>query len=210
MKLNSIHKLTGRIVVETGLHIGAGNDVIEIGGLDNPVLKDKSGKPYIPGSSIRGKLRSIMEWQNGVKSDKPCACGECAVCRIFGPHDSKKAEELKLGPPRLLVRDATMVPGDPNEISFTEAKYENTISRITGTAGNPRQLERVHVGTKFSFEIVYRDFTQGNDKAKEDRAAIRKAIDLLKHDYLGGCGSRGSGKVSFEFDNNNDWQAITI
>ena len=193
------------------MHIGAGNDVIEIGGLDNPVLKDQSGLPYVPGSSIKGKLRSIMEWSNkdGYVSDKPCACGKCQVCRIFGPHDSKKAEEMRMGPPRIIVRDAHLNEASKKEVSLTEAKYENTIGRMTGTAGNPRQLERVHAGIKFDFEIIYRNFTQEDVAVREDLEALKRGLALLEYDYLGGSGSRGSGKVKFEI-NNGDWEKITI
>lgn len=198
-RLHSVHTLTGTIEVMTGLHIGAGNDVIEIGGLDNPVVKDRDGRPYIPGSSIRGKLRSIMEWQNDkVNGDKPHSCPEpsCIVCRIFGPHKPEDAEALRMGSPRLIVRDALMVK--ETDGPWTEAKYENTICRVTGTAENPRQLERVHAGTKFKFEFVYRNFI--SDNADEDRKAIEDALAAMKFDYLGGCGSRGSGKVEFKHE----------
>jgi len=204
-KIKSIHRLAGRIVLESGLHIGAGNDTIEIGGLDNPVVKDVSGKPYIPGSSIKGKLRSIMEWCEGKVKDnnEPCSCGDasCAVCRIFGAH---KAVKMRMGPPRLIVRDAVMCKR-PEALSYTEAKYENTIQRIDGTATNPRQLERVHPGTEFAFEILYRNYMADEKVAEEDREKIVNGLKLVEHDYLGGCGSRGSGKVRFEHDG---WQQV--
>lgn len=208
-QLKSVHVLRGTIEAMTGLHIGAGNDIIEIGGLDNPVIKDRNEVPYIPGSSIKGKLRSILEWklEGKVKSDKPHSCDadfeKCPICRIFGAH---MKTDVKLGPPRILVRDATMSK-ESIGLNMTEAKYENTIERITGTAGNPRQLERVAVGAKFDFEIVYRNFMADERSAAEDRELLKEAIKLLEHDYLGGSGSRGSGKVRFAF---TDWENVPL
>lgn len=201
----SIYKIAGKIELKSGLHIGAGNDIIEIGGLDNPVAKDRKGRPYIPGSSIKGKLRSMMEWQlSKVSSNgEPHSCSDpenaisCQICRIFGPH---KAAKVKLGPPRLIVRDAILESNDEEGESHTEAKYENVINRVNGTAEHPRQLERVHAGTFFSFEIIYRNFVADEDDAKSDRKAIELALKNLEHDYLGGSGSRGSGKVCFIHD----------
>src|ERR1700739_2486715 len=60
--------LSGDLHCETGLHIGAGKGSLEIGGADNPVVKDAFGMPYIPGSSLRGKLRSLLENAMGLTS----------------------------------------------------------------------------------------------------------------------------------------------
>src|ERR1700680_1301631 len=57
--------LEGELHCETGLHIGAGKGSLEIGGSDNPVVKDALGRPYIPGSSLRGKIRSLLEQFSG-------------------------------------------------------------------------------------------------------------------------------------------------
>ena len=54
--------IRGRIKAVTGLHIGAQREVSEIGGIDNPVIKDPvTGLPYIPGSSLKGRMRSLLE-----------------------------------------------------------------------------------------------------------------------------------------------------
>jgi CRISPR-associated protein Csm3 len=59
-------RITSTLTVETGLHIGGGGETLDIGGLDKPVIRDPiTQNPYIPGSSIKGKLRSILErWLN--------------------------------------------------------------------------------------------------------------------------------------------------
>ena len=57
--------LEGDMTCETGLHVGAGKGSLEIGGSDNPVVKDAFGRPYVPGSSLRGKIRSLLEQASG-------------------------------------------------------------------------------------------------------------------------------------------------
>ncbi|MEB3830203.1 type III-A CRISPR-associated RAMP protein Csm3 [Phormidium sp. CCY1219] len=55
-------RLTSTLKVETGLHIGGGGENLDIGGLDKPVIRDPlTQHPYLPGSSIKGKLRAILE-----------------------------------------------------------------------------------------------------------------------------------------------------
>lgn len=54
--------IKGELVCETGLHIGGSNDNIDIGGTDNVIIRDVvSDLPFIPGSSLKGKLRSLFE-----------------------------------------------------------------------------------------------------------------------------------------------------
>lgn len=54
-----------KIIVQTGLHIGSGNDKVQIGGVDSEVIKDPINKlPYIPGSSLKGKIRCLLETES--------------------------------------------------------------------------------------------------------------------------------------------------
>ncbi|SES91457.1 CRISPR-associated protein Csm3 [Oceanicella actignis] len=208
--------LTATLVVETGLHIGAGNDEIQIGGIDNPVVKTPQGDPYVPGSSIKGKLRFLMEWAFG----KVRANGDGKVwgwtsddvspgdpiLRIFGT--AAKKEAWLEGPTRLLVRDA-MLDGEWRERALssggelTEIKTEVTIDRIAGKALDgvgARQTERVPPGARFSFEAAFRVFSVGGDHGADDLKCLAWTIqgfDLLEQDALGGSGSRGYGRVRF-------------
>ena len=211
MKLEKIRTITGRIQVVTGLHIGASNDSIEIGGLDQPIIKDPlpgSKAPYIPGSSLKGKLRSLIEIKEGryEKSGKPCDCGEkdCPVCVVFGTSASKPREEL--GPTRIVVRDAHLSKHktggtdkswhekfNAGELPM-EIKYENTINRITGEATNPRPLERVPGGVEFDFNISFKKFANDEDAFFN---TVLKGMKLLELDALGGAGSRGCGQIKF-------------
>ncbi len=205
MKLLYNKILRGKILVKTGLHIGGNVDVIEIGGIDNPVIKNPmTEEPYIPGSSIKGKLRFLLEWklgkiEPGGEVHKWCGDTECPICRIFGTSSN---EETQIGPTRLIVRDAELTDCFKNKIkkgiSLVEVKYENTINRIKATA-TPRPLERVIAGVEFNFELLYRVFDMG-DRGKIDEDMFKyvlKGLRCLQQDTLGGSGSRGCGKIEF-------------
>lgn len=112
MKLKEVKKITGEIEVLTGLHIGAGNDVIEIGGMDNPIIKNPlNGEPDIPGSSLKGKMRALLELLSGravVTNGEPCNCGTCEICKVFGAGAVRQENEqnaLQRSPTRLIIRD---------------------------------------------------------------------------------------------------------
>ena len=213
--------LKGKIVCKTALHIGGSKDAYEIGGMDNPVIKTIRGEPYIPGSSLKGKMRSLLEWSLDEK-DKPgpdeqkeeadknngktrfgCRCGSptCPICRIFGtPAETKRG----FGPTRLVVRDAFMESTSKEKLQelgrTTELKMENTIDRISGKAEHPRPIERVPEGTVFAFSMVYSLYSVGNEDYQKDLEMFPHVLDamaLLEDSYLGGMGSRGSGQVEF-------------
>ena len=223
MKQIGSKKIQGRIVVKTGLHIGAGNDKVEIGGMDNPIIRDPfTREPYIPGSSIKGKMRALLEWKfDKVKENggKPCGCGkeDCPVCRVFGSANSKNTEMAhKRGPTRLIVRDASLSEEDRKKLRagrpLVEEKAENSLNRITAEA-NPRPIERVVPGVKFDFELVYRiiDTGDGGDTdTKNFEAVVIEGLRLLQNDYLGGGGSRGNGRIEFADLKDEDNKKIEI
>ncbi len=199
MDLKGKFFINGKIEVKTGLHIGGSKETLDIGGVDAQVIRTKD-RVYIPGSSLKGKIRSLLEQKDGrfkkdknntlVKKDEnegsPCECGKCGVCKIFGPHKSENIEE----PVRIIIRDADC----ENKEIATETKMENIIDRVKGTAISPRSIERVTAGTMFDFEIIF------NVYKDEDIGLINKFIegmDLLEDDYLGGSGSRGYGEIEF-------------
>lgn len=199
-------KLTGKIFIEgkikavTGLHIGGSKTALDIGGIDLNVIKTSEGIPYIPGSSLKGKLRSLLAREYGsesVNSDND------TIKEIFGESPNKESEGKIT---RLIVRDSFIGEDIKKnmeskngefselELEYTEGKWENTIDRKSGTAGNPRQIERVPAGAEFTFELVYNVY----DNKKDDHIKeIIKAMRLLEDDYIGGSGSRGYGKVKF-------------
>lgn len=214
MRLLKNKTVTGQIKVVTGLHIGAGKDAIEIGGIDSPVVKNPyTAEPYIPGSSLKGKLRCLMEWAtNRVRSDGKTWDGgdernaECLaqdpVLRIFGT----TSKNWNAGPTRLVVRDCPINPVWRDEVverglPFTEEKFENNIDRIQGKAGvGIRKTERVPAGALFDLTMVYRIFDTGDEGKKDEDlfTALLQIMRLLEHDALGGSGSRGYGRIQFE------------
>ncbi|MFC1730368.1 type III-A CRISPR-associated RAMP protein Csm3 [candidate division KSB1 bacterium] len=218
MKLLKNKVIKGEIRLQTGLHIGGSAQSIEIGGMDNPIIRNpRNSEPYIPGSSLKGKMRSILEWKlNKIsQSGNPhewCDNDVCPICRIFGT----SSDAAHMGPTRLLVRDATLSENDreniKNGVPITEEKYENSINRITARA-NPRPLERVVPGVSFDFEMVYRIFDIDGDNGKTDEELFQTVLDglrFIEQDSLGGYGSRGSGHVRFENLADEEGTAITL
>jgi len=200
MKLIETIIVKGTITLETGLHIGGSKSTLDIGGLDSPVIKTPQGVPYIPGSSLKGKIRSLLGLKEGrldVKKDSDL------LVKMFGSSD-KGRETVS----RLIFRDAMLDEADFKKVfkedaildtSFTEAKYENTIDRKSGTTkpGGLRQIERVPAGAKFKLEVVVNIF----DTDTEDLVAkLKEGISLLENNYLGGSGSRGYGKVKITYN----------
>jgi CRISPR-associated protein Csm3 len=214
--------LEGEIHCQTGLHIGAGKGSLEIGGADNPVVKDAFGIPYIPGSSLRGRLRSLLEQTLGLavpqelvylskrkgqevrihQSDRP----DDEICVLFGRNPGRvekvsgeAIEGAAATPARLTVYDAPLLVDSITpqmrenlDDELTEVKSENAVDRITSQA-NPRTLERVPAGARFHFRMVL------DVLCAEDRpllARVAEALRLLEDDALGGGGSRGSGRIS--------------
>lgn len=215
--LNKYRTISGRLTCETGLYIGGSTENIEIGGMEKPIIRHPiSDEPYIPGSSLKGKLRSLLEYkfdrrdsrgrlkgENGEDDGEPCQCAQCIVCRVFGPHKNPKHE---LGPTRALFRDAVLTDESREQlmearesqgILFTEIKTENLVKRTTSMAEHPRIRERVPAGTQFAFEISVRIF-EGDDE-DEIIGLLEQGLELLQQDYLGGSGSRGYGKVSLDY-----------
>ena len=203
--------ITGQILCKTGLHIGEVSGGIEIGGLENIVIRDpKTDLPFIPGSSLKGKMRSLLELsdkdatRNIIKNKgEPCKCGKCAPCKIFGTPalDPKETMEgRQQGPTRIVVRDCFLTQEskkllqEMDVMNGTEIKSENTLDRITSKA-IPRTIERVPRGSAFLFEIVFSIY---EDDDYTNFLGIFHSLRLLEDSYLGGSGTRGSGQVKFK------------
>ena len=203
--------ITGTIVCESGLHIGGSSDSVDIGGSDNPIIRDViTGYPYIPGSSLKGKLRSLLELSDKKSSEsviqnkgKVSTDEECIAVQLFGttPKDDVKADDDKSYQTRTIVRDSfptedTIKKWDNSEELYagSEIKWENTINRITSEA-NPRNIERVPRGSEFSLEIIFSTYSE---EESENLVKLLESMNLLENNYLGGSGSRGSGQIKFK------------
>lgn len=186
-------KISGDILVKTGMHIGGSSAFAAIGAVDSPVIKDvRTNLPMIPGSSLKGKMRSLLakEFNEAVVEpdhDDP------RIIRLFGSAKGKVKRS------RLLFSD--MVLANEGELrnaglqSMTEVKFENSISRLTAVA-NPRQIERTVRGSIFELDLIYE--VEEADELLEDMEMLAEGMKLLQYDYLGGSGSRGYGKVAFQ------------
>ncbi len=179
--------------VLTGMHIGAGSAFSAIGAVDSPVVRDALSKlPIIPGSSLKGKLRTLLARslaQDITKLPEPNE-DDPVIKRLFG------ASAPDIVKSRLQFSDCFLKNKDELEkVGLTEVKFENTIKRSTSEA-NPRQIERVISGSKFGFCVVYD--LENKAELEEDMEYFIRGLKLLQMDYLGGHGTRGYGRVSFE------------
>ena len=200
MKLIKKIILTGKIIVETGLHIGGSSTSMNIGETDLNVIKSPmNGEPIIPGSSLKGKLRTLLGKLEGSKS---VASDSETIRHLFGSTETKDNMGNESNYiTRLIVRDAFLVNAKElqswdMENEYTENKWENTIDRKKGGAEHPRQLERVPKGAAFRYEMILDVYDE--DKEEANLGLIKQAMNLLEDDYLGGNGTRGYGKVRFE------------
>jgi len=216
----------GRVCAVTGLHIGTSRESLQIAAVDNLIVRDPvTNRPYIPGSSIKGKMRSLWEKKTGSKQNWCLSKGKyitpdqrepkdvvihlcqtsaeyhkpCPVCPIFGVPGDKEFSY----PTRLVIRDVLLSKEEAErldstgrtDLPYTEVKWEAAIDRVT-SAAVPRQMERVPAGTVFDgFELVFSVYHKDD---LERFLGVLEAMQLLEDDYLGGQGSRGSGKVRFE------------
>ncbi|MBN1997825.1 type III-A CRISPR-associated RAMP protein Csm3 [candidate division KSB1 bacterium] len=223
MELTNTKPILGKVIFQgtiqslTGLHIGSEGGKLEIGGLDSPVVRDPlTRQPYIPGSSLRGKLRSLFERTEQKEFNRPsgqgiyrheCADSKCIVCRVFGSAGGKDDNNI---PARLTVADLKLTEQSVKKLAeidtglqYTELKFENSLDRITAAA-NPRQIERVPAGVEFCFQLFYTVETLNQDEIEQDLKNIVTLLNLLQDDYLGGHGSRGYGRISVNFNNENN------
>ena len=188
-------QITGPIEVKTGMHIGGSSAFAAIGAVDSPVIKDaRSRQPMIPGSSFKGKIRTLLAKEYNTDVVKPDDDAEC-LTRLFG---SAKKDHVKRS--RVIISDMFLL--NKEELNrqgvelMTEVKFENTINRATAVA-NPRQIERTIRGTKFGLDIIYEVENGKENQIIEDISVLAEGLKLLQYDYLGGNGSRGYGKVAF-------------
>jgi CRISPR-associated protein Csm3 len=229
--------LNAKVSAVTGLHIGGSAAGLEIGAVDNPVIKDPlTDKPYIPGSSLKGKLRSMAEWYFGLiekhpkhKSYQAYDCAELAkskpqsegskeyqrwqaaytVGRLFGAASDDPDIRLTCGPSRLTVRDACLTP-----------ESEQYLQRVLGE-GVFTEIKTENALDRVTSEANPRPIERVPAGAEFDLTLIVDIyqpqdvqllrdlftfLNLVEQSSLGGGGSRGSGQIKF-MDWNVRWRA---
>lgn len=212
IKLEKKVFITGKMEVKTGLSVGGSSVGLEIGGADKVVVRNPiTNQPYIPGSSLKGKMRSLLEKvEKGDDIKHKVAeniyihqCSEdvepCLICKIFG----LPAEHKKTTPSRLIVRDSelqnpeVLLKAKNTDMPYTEVKTEVVIDRIT-SAATPRQFERVPASAVFNLNLICNIYE--DDEEKDILNKVFKGLKLVQDDYLGGSGTRGYGEVKFKID----------
>jgi CRISPR-associated protein Csm3 len=213
MKKISQKTITGVIQCVSGIRIGGSDDLLQIGGTDLTCIKHPvTLQPYIPGSSIKGKMRSELEKKlgqfGGPNGNEPCGCGSCVICRVFGPH---KNPTHSLGPTRIIVRDASLKSGGE-----LETKSENIIDRKTGTAQHPRKVERVAAGSTFNLKVSLQVWDMDNSASYAGKSGGDALVELVKDGLLeltntglGGGVSKGYGEIEL-LDLKLDGQPFTL
>lgn len=216
--INALQKkiiISGQVEVLTGIMIGGSNNAMGIGGPDKLVVRNPiTNQPYLPGSSLKGKMRSLLEISKGqigfnqsanaVVKNTPSDNSEHLSVQLFGnakggdKKDASRGNEQR--PSRVIVRDGNLINHEKlaranTDLPYTEAKTEVVIDRITSSA-SPRTFERVPAGAIFELNIVLNVFANDADYLTQ----LLNCLRLVEDDYLGGSGSRGYGQVKFKIN----------
>lgn len=200
-KLKHYIKCSSVIELLTGMHIGGSKEALKIGGIDNPVIRNPiTNMPYIPGSSLKGRLRMALELKYGETEKESKGIGpsqqqesSSLICKLFGNGNPKKTSEAT----RLIFRDSNLLM-ESAEYAQGEEKIEVKIDRekLAAFQGGNRIQERIAAGAKFNFEVMIRVFEDDNEEDFKNR--IKEAIKIVELEFLGGSGSRGYGQVKFD------------
>jgi CRISPR-associated protein Csm3 len=201
-----VYTLRYELELLTGLHIGGYESTFDIGGADSSVIKNPlNRKPYIPGSSIKGKLRALLSYKYGEPKDGALEFEDKEILNIFSAIESDDKNKPNIT--RAIFRDLNLTSGSIVNLEkmlgkgiFTEIKAENRIDAFSGKSLSPRFIERVPAGVVFEGEINLIRFE--GDNIKKMKSLIEESLDLLELNYLGGSGSRGYGRVKIKKE---DW-----
>jgi len=223
--------IDSKLTLITGLHIGGADDGMKIGGVDSPVMKRevfcddngvvgfgnqrKSNEPYIAGSSLKGKIRTLLEHYfrlvdplgKGSVVDSKSSFGDVKyrdlIIKLFGESAGNDGIKGEINISRAVFRDCFISDvvrkaSLESKIELFESKYENVIDRKTGTTigGGLRQIERVPSAVEFDFNMSIRVFEKDNEELLKNTIIL--GLKLLELDALGGSGSRGYGRVRFD------------
>ena len=201
--LEGIYVLNIKLELLSGLYIGGNDSGFDIGGADSDVIRNPlTNEPYIPGSSLKGKLKSLLKYhiKEVDRTEKDIIFKDSNITNIFEPVDEGNVKIT-----RAIFRDLTLTKESKEELQnilgigcFTEIKAENKVNPISGKSDSPRFIERVPAGAMFEGEIVLNVFDGDNKEIMMEN--IKKSLKLLEMNYLGGNGTRGYGRVKVEFD----------
>lgn len=213
--LEGIYVLKIKLELLSGLYIGGNDNGFDIGGADTDVIRNPLTKePYIPGSSLKGKLKVLLKYNlkdtNIDTNKKDIVFKNSSITNIFETLEDESKNDVKIS--RAIFRDLTLTKDSKETLErilgtncYTEIKAENKVNAISGKSDSPRFIERVPAGAEFEGEIVLNIFDGDDKKLMMD--TIKKSLRLLEMNYLGGNGTRGYGRVKAEF---NDFEKVEI
>lgn len=212
-------RITGRLVAVTPLRVGSGGSAPDPTAIDNPVIRDAYGRPFIPGSSFKGVWRSFAEQVLGQREDGDRGCcdplGEPCLSRedvkelkkAYGKDLRGLAEAIYqrlcpacrlFGSPcfagRLRVRDLLLI--DSSWPGFCEIRPGVAIDRDTRTAFNSLkyEIEAAPAGTAFDFEAMVENASEA-----EWQELLLTLLPFTRGEIpIGGCTGRGLGRVRLE------------
>lgn len=208
--------ICGGLVPETDLRVG-GDDLstaMQFYAPDNPIVRNARGEPIIPGSTLKGVMRSNLdvihhrEELDSLIKEKPlknkrrygaltCSKADCWVCRVFGRPAYHQLRE----PTRLRVEDCLLDAESVRELGLEDARTasvvrtENAILRFFGAA-NPRRSEYVPAGVGFTFRLLYDVYIP--EDVEKGVPLVLEGLHHVEDSGLGGSRSRGTGRVRFE------------
>lgn len=222
-KLNYKLFIEGKIAALTGIHIGSGESELQVEQIASVIKHKLSGEPYLPGSSLKGKMRALYELKNGeftrstpgedTESDEISYTPSQDLSlhkspRLFGNAIDNKQSESQAS--RLLVRDAYLTAEAKDlmegrtDLPYLEVKSENNIDRLLAKAV-PRKKERIPAGASFGLSLVLTVYEEEgeekgsiNQSTEENLSTLFESLRLIQDDYIGGGGSRGSGQIAIK------------
>jgi len=212
----SLIRITGILVNETPLSIRSGKS--EYGGIDNPIIR-MNGNPYIPGSSLKGVLRSEAErYVKATFGDKPEN-----VCDIFNTKSErgelKRKEELEdeyipcivcriFGGPTIASR-VKFFDSFPKEDKYRVGTSTRvSIYRVTAAQypGRLFDIEFIEPYCEFDFklEIENIDLLSGNEDKEVKEVLKFLFIRLIEFGIdVGGMKSVGFGRIKLKKESLN-------
>jgi len=198
-----------KIKLLTGLHIWGGKGGLKIWWMDNPVIKHPlTGEPYIPGSSLKGRMRALIEMTRGKYTEKknkqwkieyhPVEDPNNEIAKAFGCAGEEKIAS------RIIFEDFVLTSDwkkkfEELKSDFYEDKAENSVPRFLSWNANPRHLERVPAGVEFEWKIVLTPVEGEKYPISEEelKAILNEGIKLVELFGLGWGVSRWNGRVEF-------------
>jgi CRISPR-associated protein Csm3 len=216
--LESIVLLEYRLTCRTGLHIGAGKSA-DLAGSDLPVMRDAAGRPLVPGSSLRGILRS------GVES--VCKALHLDAVRSDAEDEAEKvSKEFAKGWRQMTLSDRLFGPALENKESFAYGSRlqisdalckEDVAVELRDGVGIDRDTRTARQGVKFDLEVVpagtrFHGFMRFKNPAGYELGLLAQALWMLDQGLLllGGKSARGLGWIQVEITDPRSLNAQAI